>query len=89
MIRWMRVGFLLAQPAAHFGNDKKRMQRAILSMPHAVAVYGMHCNPRSLLSCHTGANVGKIVGKAPKLLLQSPEKIAQDADLVSAATVYR
>lgn len=53
-------------------------------MRYSVRHY-VHFNPHQLLSRHTGANVGKIVGKAPKLLLQSPEKIAEDADLVSAA----
>lgn len=34
----------------------------------------------------TGANVGKIVSRAPKILLQSPEQLQADAAVVSVLT---
>ena len=33
--------------------------------------------------CRPGANVGKIVAKAPKLLLKSPEAVSAEALVVS------
>ncbi|KAG2495787.1 hypothetical protein HYH03_006031 [Edaphochlamys debaryana] len=40
----------------------------------------------TLKACYPGANVGRIVARAPKLLLGQPEQVQKDAEVTQART---